>query len=649
MDDNTRELLPGPVALARSFPADYLHGPNPMPITGGARMPMSLGNVGAHNSGLSHSTVDMFLAGRRLSLEFRRTSEGQALYFGPFGRGWDFNYNQRLVECEPAFLPEGAKIPLVVRNDAQDCEVAASKGLLFITGGGRVVPYQYAGTNPPPEIENDELAKTVLKWFERASSFYLPPPGVFDFIVKFKDGRFGRLEPDGMQYWYDRRGRLIKVYDRYEENSLEMVYNRCGQLVRILDELKRPLEIGYYRLNNDDFRIGLDLTPNNLLHCGLICRLKDYSDREIFYEYTDDGLLEQRKGPLVVTHAPGSFSDWPRTKYRYSDSSSPSLSAQSLIAVINGDATGTPLVSASAFGSHGRDTVDVLRLHGSAVKLELNHANTARAISEGGATTTVTGPDTSQAQYSFDRFGRPLKIELTGYLAPSQGCQLEYYDNGLVKRITYPEGNQVEFTYEQDSKAPLRSKGNVVKVRKIPGARGGAELVATTQYDWRYNLPSGENTDFGGNAATIKLRPDGRDKEIVTKGGETETYIVNEYGQLKQHVAADKIVRGWSYNLDGWIESQSVGKYGCTYSYAQPAGKRGLPSEILDPRHIQTKLLYNERNQIVRRERSGLVAEFSYDELNNILKVDATVDAGLHLVEERQYHPSWIHETEIGV
>ena len=241
-------LHPGVETIAGAFPADYIQSPNPGPVNGWVMLPGALNAVAAHSSELTINTTDIELSGRRLPIEFRRNYSGQGLFDGPFGRGWDFNYNQRVVE-----IPAVPCLPLVVRDTPEDSETGEAGDLLFYTGAGRVVLYKFAGTNAPPEVSADPLVQH-LGWITNTARFYLPPQGAFNLFFKFKDGRYARLEADGMQFWYNPAGRLIKLYDRYEKNALEMAYNQRGELIRILDELQRPLDIGYWRLADDPER-----------------------------------------------------------------------------------------------------------------------------------------------------------------------------------------------------------------------------------------------------------------------------------------------------------------------------------------------------------------------------------------------------------
>jgi RHS repeat-associated protein len=642
----SRRFEPGPSITASGFSADLIMGPNPFPITGGTTLFTALGSVGAHNAELRVETADMVLPGRRLPIEFKRVSLGQSLYEGPFGRGWDFNFNQRLVEMSGRFFPEGRTMPQVIRGSPEDNEIAATGDLLFHNGAGRVLLYRYAGATAPPEIAADPLVKEELGWLGTAAAFYLPPPGAFNFMVKFKDGSYARLEPDGTQYWYNPSGKLRKVYDRYDNNSLEMVYNGRGELIRILDELRRNLDIGYWRLPyQPEHRLGLDRVTSQHAVAGKICSLRDYSGRDVLFFYDAKGLLERREGPNVTVASPNGFTGRQETTYTYTGADDPGKSARSLSAVVAGDETGQALVAAAEMGKFGRDTVGRVNVAGKRVLIEMAHANSARALAGGNAQVKTTAPDDAQATYSFDAYGRVTRVLLTGEEGPSQETRTEFFGNGLVKTITYPEGNQLRFSYDSTN-AALRSRGNIRRIEKNPGPRPGNQHASETTYDPYYNLPLTKQ-DFNRVTSTIELTPDRRDQEKITKADHTETYEANEFGQIIRHTASDGVTRTWSYNTDGFLSSRANGSLVTTYQYSLGAGLRGLPSITTDPRGIQTMSTYDERNQLVSELRSGVTTALSYDDRGNIVRMARTVDAGRTLIEERKYNQTGFLEQTI--
>ena len=414
VNENEKIHYPGVEVLATSYAADYIQSPNPEPLLGGMSMVDALGSIGAHNGELRVETTDMVLPGRRLPIEFRRFNGAQGLYDGPFGRGWDFNYNQRLVELNSRGMSPTNKLPQVVRDTPENSEIAEKKDLLFYTGVGRIVVYKYAGTNAPPGVAADPLVTESLRWTTRVAAYYLPPEGVFNLVFKFKDGRYARLEPDGTQYWYNTAGKLTKIYDRYDKNALELVYNQRGELIRIKDELDRPLEIGYWRLsNNPERRPNIDQTTPNSAVAGKIARLLDYSNRDVLFYYDNKGMLERREGPLVETASPNGFTGRQVTRYNYSDTSDPARSGKALTGLVAGDNSGTPLLAVAEVGLRGRDTVSKLKLSGGDLQVQLGQPNSARAMAAGNATANVTNPDKSATSYKFDKFGRPTQTLLS--------------------------------------------------------------------------------------------------------------------------------------------------------------------------------------------------------------------------------------------
>ena len=159
-----------------------------------------------------------------------------------------------------------------------------------------------------------------------------------------------------------------------------------------------------------------------------------------------------------------------------------------------------------------------------------------------------------------------------------------------------------------------------------------------------YNLPSGRNTDFNTNEATIVLREDHRDNDHVTKGGQMESFRPNEFGQIEQHVAIDGITRTWTFTADGFIRTLSIGDLTTTYGYAPATGARsdftlrGLASSVTEPDTGITQFIYDERNQLVKSSKAGQEVTYAYDQRGNVTEVRSKVDEGRTLVEQRTYN-----------
>ncbi|MGV3774763.1 MAG: Ig-like domain-containing protein, partial [Verrucomicrobiales bacterium] len=639
LDLAERVVQPGPQAVAASVDADTIPSPNPGPIVGEMLLPGALDAVSAHNSELVINATDFVLPGRRLSIEFTRTYRGQNLFDGPFGRGWDFNFNQRVKIA-------AGLTPFTERLTEEESEKADQGDLIFHNGAGQIVLFTDAGTNAPSIIANDPLIQQ-LGWLSKVKRFYLPPQGLFSPFFQFKDGRFARLEADGKQFWHNPNGRLEKIYDRFDKNSIEMVYNDRGELIKILDELGRALEIGYFRAPGDSrhFKQGVDEIVTRIQDLGKIARLKDYSNRDVLFEYSTDGLLKKRFSPNIETAAPGSFTGRQETQYDYSDGSNPSKSGKSLLAVRGEEVGGAPLLAVNELGRNGRDTVTQLNVGGRPLGVNQFFANTAKALAAGNGTSVMTNTDNSVGTMSFDKFGRITQSVLQDSRGRFETNRQEFYTNGLVKAIISPEGDRTEFFYD-DNNPSLRSRGNLVRLRKVPGPRGGPVLEATTQYNPLYNLTEGEKTDFNGVATTIVLNGDKKATDRVSRGGEREIFTVNEYGQVESETSMDGITTTYQYDdQTGFIVSKTVGAAQTRYLYAplngatSDPGLRGKPSQVIDPNQVVTFFVHDELDQLVSERRVNWSRVQTFDGVGNVKTRTTTVEADVPVIESFEYLP----------
>lgn len=643
-----RSLRAGVNATARSFAADYLMGPNPPPVTDGAMIPGSFGSVSAHNGEFRLEATDLVLPAPRLPIRFERVCGAQDLYDGPFGRGWDFFYNQRLVELRGQFFAPGSGLPLVLRSGARS-EIARRRDLLLHTGRGRTLLYRYAGDSAPSEISEDPLFN-ALGWNQSAVDFYLPPEGVFDFLVRFRDGRFARLEPDGTQVWYNPGGQLEELRDRYPDNRLLLEYDEVGALVRILDRsaaVPRFLKLGYYRLDGQ----GDTSFPNERTivpaESGKVCRLRDYAGRELRFFYNACGELDRREGPEVSFAHEEGFTGKPVTTYINSDSTQ-TPGANGLRGLASGGDSGEQLFSVTAPAQAGVPVANAGSGAGMTGELgvTLNHANTAQAVDAGTGSTTSKLPGGAETKQEFDADGR---LKVTTYSGPGADPATETYEYraGLLRKHTFPEGNSVTFDYFDDHPV-LRSRGNVRSVTHDPGPRGTAGparvQASYPTFSRLYNFPVEETTDLGGH--TIRLTPtaDGRDIALIDHGsdGQTERRY-NDYGQVAFERDSQGVSRRYEFDgetqflkalIEGPDDAQS--NLRTEFSYGLPAGRvdfnpgtLGLPTKITPPKAGTEPVLldYDEREQIITTKRGDARLERrSYDRNGHPVRVATRVN-----------------------
>lgn len=608
VDARKSRLRPPAYGIARTLDVGYVMGPNPPPPGGAQAMDGTYGSVSSHSGEFRTEATDMGLPSPRMPIEITRTIGAQDTYEGPFGMGWDFNYNERLTELTPQLFPPGLEMPMIARAEEADSVVAASRDVLFSTGSGRLVLFQWKGEDMPVEFSADPLVEE-LGYEDLVSDYYLPEHGVFDLLVRFKDGTFERLTPDGMRYRYAVNGRLETITDRFPKNRHELSYDLNGWLRRIDDRsvtTERYVEFGYYRPDDDgEFVNGLDERTTNPFWLGKVCRLRDFAGRDVVYTYNDEGLLIRRDG-IQVGGENGGYSGRTQTHYIYEKCR--------IVGVAVGESK-TPLVAGPT--APGKLDVPVMQSAvGSGLQTKITVPDDLSAENLENKKTSTEQGDGRVTEVTLDKFGNPTTTRVSGPgIDPAELKQIPD-ENGLVTYIQYPEGRVQHFTYDTNNPV-FRSRGNLLRMEVDPGPRGGDAYVETYNYDPRYNLPSGAHKDANQFTITYTLSSDGRFVQSIrhdTAG--TETFGYNEHGQLETHVGVDGTESATAYDSSsGFVKTTRSGNYTTTYGYGgDVASEMGRPSSITPPRGAPATMKYNANLQEVEVKRGASLQQMAYDE-----------------------------------
>jgi YD repeat-containing protein len=104
------------------------------------------------------------------------------------------------------------------------------------------------------------------------------------------------------------------------------------------------------------------------------------------------------------------------------------------------------------------------------------------------------------------------------------------FNEGLIKKITYPLGNTVEYSYDigNDNR---RSRANITEVKQTPDSRGGEKQTTVYTYENDTNMvksitgPKGNTTQFEISKLT------GNMDQVTYPGGKVYLYTYNTYGQ----------------------------------------------------------------------------------------------------------------------
>ncbi|MBL9167132.1 MAG: Ig-like domain-containing protein [Verrucomicrobiales bacterium] len=622
IDGKRLRVFPIASGSAETVNRDYLVGDNPPPPGASTPIEDTFGAIQAHSGELRTTDVDMSLPSPRMPIQITRTIGTQDNYEGPFGVGWDFNYNERLMILDSATFPAGLQMPLVIRDKAANSDIAGSQDVLFTTGMGRVYTFVWKGTNMPPEYAQDPLVRD-FEYSRVVSDYYLPVRGIFDLLVKFKDGRFERLTPDGQRYRYTSKGRLQTIIDRYPKNRHELEYDRNGWLVRIDDRSvsgPRFVEFGYYRRKNSDnqFRDGLDEDTSNPFLEGKICRLRDYANRDVLYQYDPDGFLIANRS-IQVNGENGGYSGRGHTFYTYENCRLASISAK---------ASGTPVVAAATVpGARGKPVTRATTGSLASNQLDIPQDNSAANV--GSIQSGVRLGDGASVQRRFDAFGHTISETMTGPAGGTSGLVVSNTVDGLVTYIRHPEGN-VELRSYDSGNVNFRSRANLLSTTMTAGPRGGAARSERFSYEPRYNLPAGEHVDANGFVTRHVLTSDGRDigaVEYPDVGIKTSVYDSN--GQVILVKDQDGLEAEYSYDArTGFIQTAKAGDKVLRYSYdGSIPGLLGKPASVAQALGAPTTYTYDNNLQPVRVQRGGLVSLLAYDELGrDILSEDQVGD-----------------------
>lgn len=605
-------LYPTAAAVARTVNRDYVVGHNPPPPGAATPMEDSYGTVMSHSGELRLEDPDMVLLSPRMPIEIIRAIGNQDTYEGPFGVGWDFNYNQRLTILDPLTFPEGLQMPLVVRDTQGDSDIAGSQDILFNTGEGMMYHFVWQGTNMPTEFSSDPLVQQ-FNYQTLVSDYYLPEHGLFDLLVKFKDGRFERLTPSGARYDYRSDGRLEMILDRYPNNRQDLTYdpNNKDLLIRIDDHSvlgPRYVLFGYYRHQNSDrsFTAGLDMDTSDAWLVGKICRIQDYAGRDVLYQYNPEGFLIARLG-VVVNGENGGYSGRSHTFYSYTGCRLTQVSLMAngtpLISVVNAlNGNGEP-VATSSTGAKGTDTYSI----------PLNNS----AATVGKETTGVALGDGSTIQRQFDQWGGLAAVTVSGTNGPPATAVFSNTADGLEWFVKYPEGNSQTLGY--DTNNPIfRSRGNLVSIKVDPGPRGGQGYTLTLHYDPHYNLLSGDQVDANGFRRTYALTGDGRDVEAITFGNAgSESFTYNANGQLTGTVDPNGFQHTLSYDsTTGFLITEKRGDITFNYTYdGSIPSQLGKPASLVPALGAPTTFKNNNLLETVEMDRGASVKLTAYDEL----------------------------------
>ncbi|HKI00989.1 MAG TPA: Ig-like domain-containing protein [Thermoanaerobaculia bacterium] len=500
---------------------------------------------------MTHSTTDLGVRGLGFDFVLRRFYRSQSIGMGPFGPGWDHNYNQRLRK-----LPNG------------DVE--------YYDGMGRRETFtvQEGGT---------------LK----------SPPGRFASLEHVSSGWI-MLDAQHNATRFDEYGRLTSIADAVKDskdtgNEMTFFYDAKSRLVRVKDTTDRDILFEYREQA-----------------CGEISKITDFDGREFLYEYDDKNRLVNFKTPIVPTVLavgdPTSLQTEPlETRYTYDEGSG------NLADVLNGqdnltsvkDPKGQSWLNVSYGDTNGdqrQNEVAGQSWGGGNIQVQYDF---------GGHQATLTDPRGQQFSYTFSEKGQVKEIRDPA----GASATFTYDDEGLVATRTDPNGRVTTYAYDAPCANPpigeRRSRGNLTSISVTPDDHGpngsSSPLVTCTDYEGYSNQPV-QIVDPRGTVTLVSRNEVGLPIAITQAAGTPDASTVqtsyNERGQPLLSVNPNGNTIQYLYNRLGYPAGMVADSHGLALVTRFETDQRGNVIAMIDPRGVGFTRAYNALNWIVETHRA---------------------------------------------
>lgn len=536
-----------------------------------------------------HTIEDLVIPARGMNIELAHTYNSGKNNNGPFGFGWSFSYNYKLL-------------PL-------------SSGNIVITD---------------PQGRKDEYAKD--------GSIFISPPGFYDSLVQNQDGTWTLTQKHGEKYVFDLNGNLTAIIDQ-KNNQISFTYDSRGLLPMIgISEFSQTpgerLVVGFkYRLTQITDPVGRTINLN-YNDDGRLVSIVDFAGRQITYTYnSSDNLI------TITKPSSAQYPDGLTTTFTYD-------SAHNLVSIT--DAKGQTYLTSrynsedkvyeQDYGSgtfylnyatnqtivtdrKGFTTTRTFNDNGNATKKEeftqgLHSGDPASFVTTYGydfnmERTSVTYPKGNGVQYTFDETNADLRAR-GNLLSIRQKANMSEADNDTNDLVT-------TFTYE--------SNFNFIKTATNPNDN-------TTTFIYDYELNS-KDPRYGtsGNLVTITY-------PSVNGEASQANFTYNPYyGQLIETIDPNGNVTQYEYYPDtGYLKKVTRDPAGINAVIQFTYDSVGNIISVTDPRSNITTYSYNELNWLIEEtDPLGFKTKYSYDQNGNRTKIERQANTQATIWQTTQY------------
>ena len=210
--------------------------------------------------------------------------------------------------CEIPSSAAGFALPMTIYGDPNNPkrDAVGPGGDVFIqTGGSDLRLFRLISplrNNLPlrPAFEADP-AIAQFGFTGKIVSFYQPPPGSFDMMLKLSDGVFVLVDTTGTRTFFRPDGRLEKIVFPYEASRMILSYRADGRLDKVTGDGGETILFGYYHfVASPGFVFGQDVPLTNNAHLGLMAQAIHGTDK-VKYSYDANGNLTKVEGTVADT------------------------------------------------------------------------------------------------------------------------------------------------------------------------------------------------------------------------------------------------------------------------------------------------------------------------------------------------------------
>ena len=470
-------------------------------------------------------------------------------------------------------------------------------------------------------------------------------------LLKKEDGGYRYVNGAGLEYYFDKDGRITQRKDRYG-NADSFLYDKSGQLIEVRGANGGIL---HYEYNNEGnlYRVS-DHTGREVRigYCyRVLCQFINSSGQEYTYHYNENLRLKSVITPRGIVGVKNVYDnanrvveqttpDGGRVELRYDDKG---------MCTYAKDQNG--YITAYESDDKFRNIRTIYKNSEEQYKYDQNNQIT-RYIDRNGNMTQYSYDDRGkliriinalgeERNFAYDEKGNVLSIDIDGeriinntYNSKGQlikstdalgrSRETVYAENGLPERMIMPDGSAVQMAYDE--------RGNIQRITNVHGVvteygydalnrliqiTDGEGNQVSYQYDERDHLVS--ETNLEGYVRKYTYDVSGRPIQIEDFDGGIIAFSYNAMGKLEEMTDKEGRKTKRKYNLSGKIEEE-----------ISPLGRTTVYQYDRDERLIQIRYLKSEQE-----EESIRVTDFIYDPVGNLLHVKE--GDGREIISEIRY------------